>query len=209
MAELLRYYSTRLISLLVVIAAGVVLLDTIIEPWMATKLGSGHWLIELEKNLGGKLWPIAVLGAGAVIIRRYLWRLERPELDFSGVWEGVTRYQHIRIGTGEVPFEGRYKVRMDQDCLSIKIVPSTGESFVNWGSLALELPDQDTLRYAYWVSYSDRTKFPEDAVGYEEMRVTARDKRNRPIEMTGNFYHCARGQTPVYSGSVKFTRTDS
>jgi hypothetical protein len=104
-----------------------------------------------------------------------------------------------------VPFETKHEVRIEQDCLSLRIAPTEAPEFVNWGSLALELAEGDTLRYAYWVNYKD-PRFPEKAKGYEEMKVIKYDGGMRPLVMTGEFFHCAQGSAPVYSGIVTFTR---
>lgn len=207
MNELLKYYTTRLTGLALVVAMGIVFVDKVVDPYVLSQFGPNHWITTIQQSLTSRLAIVGVLALGEYLIRKYIWKLERPELDFSGDWSGITTFEYIPVGTGRVPFTTEYEVKIEQDCLGMKILPSTGASFVNWGSLALELADKDTLRYAYWVRYSDRARFPEEAVGYEEVKVTRRDRKKRPIEMTGSFYHCAKGQTPVYNGAVKFSRS--
>lgn len=205
--ELLKYYKTRLSALALSVGLGIVFLEEVAFPYVVSQLGANHWFASLLGYATSRLAIVVILAAGEFVIRKYLWKIERSELDLSGNWTGITTFDKVRIGKPIKTFTTDYKVRIQQDCLSIRILPSTGSKFVNWGSLAIELADKDTLRYAYWVKYSDRSRFPLEAVGFEEVHVTERDEKDRPVELTGRFDHCARGQTPVYSGSVKFIRS--
>ncbi|WP_349027675.1 hypothetical protein [Methyloglobulus sp.] len=190
----------------VTLALTVLLIDNILVPFLIATFGKDHITVTTASFLTSRFVVLAAMVGGEILIRKYLWKIEHPELDFSGEWEGETVYKVAHIGVGPVPFSSHHKVKITQDCLSIKISPSTSESYVNWGSLALELEGGDTLRYAYWVNYSDSSKFPEKAKGYEEMKVTNRGEKDRPIQMTGEFHHCAQGMSPVYSGTVMFKR---
>ena len=206
MSDLLKYYTTRLIGLAVGIALLVLAVDNLLIPFLQKLFGAGHWTIGIASALTSRFSILVAMFGGEFGIRKYLWKWEHPELDFSGEWVGETIYKTAQIGSGPVPFSSNHKVKITQDCLSIKISPTTSEEYVNWGSLALEIADGDTLRYAYWVNYSEPSKFPKKAKGYEEMKVTERGGRDKPQEMTGEFLHCAQGMSPVYSGDVIFKR---
>jgi len=206
MTDLVKYYTSRIITLAVFIAIFMLLIDNIAIPRFEQWLGKDHLVISVVMTLTSRISILIAMVLGEMLIRNYLWKIEHPELDFSGKWEGETIYRIAQVGEGPVPFSSHHFVLITQNCLSIKISPTTSEEYVNWGSLALELSSGDTLKYAYWVNYSNPQKFPERAKGYEEMKVTKRGKRNRPIEMTGEFFHCAQGMSPIYSGDVKFNR---
>jgi hypothetical protein len=207
MSELLKYYTARLIGLAVAIAIFVLAIDNIVIPLLKRFLGEANWISLLDSALTSRLTILIMMFSGEIFIRKVLWKLERPRLNFSGEWKGETIYKAAQIGSGQVPFSTMHKMKITQDCLSTEISPTTSESYVNWGSLALEIADGNTLRYAYWVNYSNQKNFPDRATGYEEMKVTGRGGRGRPQEMTGEFFHCAQGIVPVYSGDVKFERS--
>lgn len=203
-----KYYTQRLVTLAVALAAGAVLATEVVLPWLTRTLAPDNFLIDVAGFLTSRPAFVGVMLLGELGIRKTLWRLERPQLDFSGQWEGETTYTKVRLGkvADHAPFASRHLVLIEQDALSAKLAPAPGTDFVNWGSLAFEIVDKDTVRYAYTVNYSDSTRFPDRAIGYEEMSVTRRDRRKRPNELTGFFAHCAQGQEPVYSGTVVFRR---
>jgi hypothetical protein len=149
-------------------------------------------------------------------IRERLWKLAYPELDLDGTWSGGTSY-NIRYIPADTPmnpfqeFERPNKVLLRQNCHHI-VVSSTaapGDSG-HWSSLTADLviePNGPTVRYAYQVVYGPSSGlFPPEAIGYETLSVLNPVDGTRPVQLRGSFYHCARGQRPVYSGSVAFTR---
>jgi hypothetical protein len=91
--------------------------------------------------------------------------------------------------------------------MNIAIEPSTGKKASKWRSIALTLTDKGKLTFCYEVVYDGDAKYPNDAKGYEEMDVTKVGNFGLPILMSGNFYHCATGQKPVYSGKTIFVRS--
>lgn len=206
MKELLDFYTRTLAGFAVTIAASVVLVPHIVLPFLINKLGPDHWVISLANLLTSRFAIVLILGVGAYLIQKWLWKLKHSELNFDGEWEGETCYTHVWLGTTNVPFKSKHKARIEQDCLHFMLAPTTGEQYVNWGSLAANLIDKNTIRYAYWVKYSDRNRFPAEVNGYEEMRVTERGSRGRPEELRGNFYHCVQETGPIYSGTVIFRR---
>lgn len=208
MNDLVRYYTARLIVLAVGVALFGIFVDQFAIPKAVAALGQDSWPVTILGNLNSRIAIFLYLTAGEIGVRKYLWKLEKPELDFSGEWTGESNYNTVQIGDvhGHVPFSTQHLVRIEQDCLSLRIAPSSGAGFVHWGSLALDLAEGNTLRYAYWVNYADKSRFPEKAKGYEEMKVTRYDGKRRPNVMTGEFFHCAQGMIPVYSGTVTFSR---
>ena len=201
MQELQRFYRTSLRILVLVVIAVVLFAPTLIAAF-----GKDHIIAKVLDLLTSRFSVILPTIAGEWCIRKVLWKRLKPELDFAGEWAGTTTYDTAYLQPASTPFDRQHDVRIEQDCLSISLAPAKGESYIHWGSLAFELFDKDTVRYAYWVKYSDSAKFPDKAIGYEEMHVTGRDSRLRPTELTGEFHHCANGQGPIYSGTVKFVR---
>ncbi|HEY2360540.1 MAG TPA: hypothetical protein VGK36_05460 [Candidatus Angelobacter sp.] len=154
--------------------------------------------------------------AGEWLIRTRLWKLEKPWLNFSGLWEGETKYQVMEKGSDKIdpqtfqPFSSKHEVKIEQDCFSISIKP-TDKTFATWYSITMTVRNAEEVAYAYEVKYADETpRFPAKAIGYEQMSVTLRKKgwfgirKDRPIRLSGTFAHCAEGQTPVYRGNVTF-----
>jgi hypothetical protein len=151
---------------------------------------------------------------GEWLIRTKLWKIERPSWNFSGTWEGATVYQTVEKSapgtTTQVPFSsGKHEILIEQDCLSISVAPKRTGPFINWSSKTMTVLTLGTIGYAYEVNYNDLNRFPATAIGYEELKVNQWKKRwygrRRPISLTGWFAHCARGQVPVYSGTVEFS----
>lgn len=207
MTTLSQYYTTRFTQLAIVMALAAVLVPNVLLPFIKSRCGDDSVFVAAANALTSRVAFVVVMAAGEVLIRKIGWKLENREFDFAGDWTGTSTYTHVHVGTGNVPFDSTHDVRIEQDALTFRLAPAPGSVYVNWNSLALELVDKDTIRYAYRVRYSARDRFPEKANGYEEMRVTKRDQKNRPVELTGEFAHCAEGQVPVYSGTVKFMRT--
>ena len=203
MKELLTYYSTRLVMLAVAVVMFALAVEEAV-PWLFPNIHSN--IQRALEYLNHRVAIVFYMWLGEYLLRTKLWRIEKKELDFSGIWEATTTYTKEHIGFSTLPPSNQHEVNIVQDCLSIRIAPTTSTGFVNWGSLALEVAEGDTLRYAYWVNYSQSNLFPERAKGYEEMKVTKRDEKGRPILMTGEFFHCVQGLGPVYSGTVEFRR---
>ena len=209
MNQLTEYYQKRLLILTVLIVAVVLLVPNLLVPYLIDTFGKDHWSAKIADLLTSRFAIVCLFVAGEVVIRKWLWKFEKSEFNFDGNWEGTTTYRYVRVGKADVPFEGKHRVMFEQDCLHFAIAPQPGDAFVNWGSLAINLADKDTVQYAYWVKYRDPSKFPDKAIGYEEMKVIERDKKKKPQALSGEFYHCAQGLEPVYSGSVIFRRAKS
>jgi len=185
------------------------LISAVLEPLLATKFGKSHWATKLSEALSFHVVIVIVLTAGHLLINNTLWRIENPELDFGGDWAGLVTYDRVQVGNAPetMPFTGEIEVRIDQDCHEFALAPAKGGELINyWRSLAANLENKDTVSYAYVVCYSDQKRFPARARGFEDIHVTKRDADGRPIELIGEFFHCAEGQTPVYNGKVVFTR---
>ncbi|OGT90183.1 MAG: hypothetical protein A2514_10665 [Gammaproteobacteria bacterium RIFOXYD12_FULL_61_37] len=210
MSDLIKYYTSRLIGFAISVALFVLLVDQLAIPFAEDTFGKDGWAVKILYALTSRVAIFIYLAGGEYVIRKFLWKIRmvgKPELDFSGEWTGVSTYTTVHLGQGPVPFSQDHIVRIEQDCLTLRIAPSASPGFVvNWGSLALELAEGHTLRYAYWVNYRDKENFPEKAIGYEEMKVTEYDAKGRPQVMTGKFFQCAQGMMPVYSGTVDCTR---
>lgn len=205
MNELLKFYTKALLGL-VSLATVWAFLPQDLMPLLAPYFGYNQWVQMVSSFLTSRFFIVVLLAAGEWIIRKWAWKVVHPELNFQGEWEGETTFTKVEMGSPVAPFSAKYKVRFEQDCLSFAIAPTKADAFVNWGSLAMNLVDKDTVRYAYWVNYSDPSRFPARATGYEEMRVIQRGWRGAPQELTGEFYHCTMGFQPVYSGNVTFKR---
>lgn len=179
-------------------------------------------MVEVAHPLKPSVWQILLLSRptavvylvlGERVLRKTLWKLQKPALNFQASWRGEVTYQ---AGTSTEPsFVAGHMFRIEQDCLSIRIMPATPKEFVNWGPLAVEVIE-DTVRYAYWVNYgnSNLPMFPESAKGYVEMRVTGYDDKKKPRIMTGSFWHFAqtrdpafqKEKSPVFEGTISLYR---
>ena len=174
-------------------------------PWLQRALGNDHWLVWVITQ---RWFIVAILFGVELFIRKCLWRIVHPELDFSGKWRGYTKYLHARIGNAPVPFGFGQEVRIKQDCLSIQLEPSKGFDFT-FKSRAIDIHEKEAkLVYAYHVRYSGESTYPrpDEAYGYEELEVVGDRKRGRPQQLEGWFAHCAIGKEPVYAGEVHLFR---
>lgn len=172
--------------------------------------------IKILQILTSRSAIVLVVAIGEITIRKWLWKIAYPELNFKGKWIGTTTYTHAELGPTEFKeFSVAHELLVRQDCLSFSIEPTTAAgSYVTWNSLAANILDRNTVCYAYAVDYrkkKDDERFPEEAKGYEQLKVTSRDdsRRGLPMELTGQFFHCAMGQRPLYRGTVNFTREES
>ncbi|MFY0601640.1 MAG: hypothetical protein JXR03_18345 [Cyclobacteriaceae bacterium] len=208
MEYLHEYYGSRMITVTVVLLLSVLLIPTKLIPFLKGRYGSKHWYVKIMDALTSRTSVLIVITGAHFLINNYLWKLEKPQYDFDGIWTGTTTYEKVLMGNepDTLPFTSEHELKIVQSCLDFELAPTDGEDYVNWGSEAANLSDRNTIKYAYWVRYSDLSKFPERAKGYEVLKVLSRDSRGRPIELSGEFFHCAQGQTPVYNGRVIFTR---
>ena len=208
MEELRKYYVKRLAHLTVIIGALVFSVSVFLMPILKSIFGPDHWSASWVTNIL-RLVIISLFYLGEKFIRKRLWKSEKPEYNIDGEWEGITTYERGYNGSANVPFEKTHKVKFKQDCLNLKIATQEGIQYVNWGSHAINLIDNETLRYAYRVKYKNGSEegneFPGEAIGYEEMSVVEWDKK-RPKKLTGDFYHCVKGEGPWYRGTVSFER---
>lgn len=214
MDKLNEFYKSQLRTLTIFLAALAIFIVKVIIPEVA-KLFPSRGVEDLIFDSvapGSILFGIVFL-VSERFIRNYLWKWKffHQDLDFSGEWLGTTYYAHLEVESPKVvkkdfsPFYSQHKINIEQDCIRIAIVPSPGNDFVNWGSIATALNDDGSLKFAYWVVYNDPRKFPDQARGYEEMKVLKRIHK-KPILMSGFFSHCAEGQSPVYRGKTIFVR---
>jgi len=221
--ELRGFYRGRLKLLVLFIVVCVIGYRFTVEPRLLATVISwqphvSSWASNVVKWLDSALAGLLFLG-GEWLIRKRLWRFERPDLDFSGEWFGISIYETMEVestpGAAATfqPFVREHSVRIEQDCFDISIA-TTGQGYLAWGSLAMTFitGDPKPLRYVYEVNYGKTEQFPRTSHGYEEMKVAARRPmrfgREQPIRLTGEFYHCT-GQKPAYSGSVIFRRVDA
>ena len=209
MKELREFYKRWMIGLSVPIVLLCVYIAGLI-PNIITAYGETSWIVNLLNFLISRLPILGILTGLHFIVNNWLWTIRiigKPELDFRGIWEGETTYNKVYIKkiNRELPFSTPHKVKIKQSCFNIELTPTRSEAFVNWGSLAVNLSDDHTIQYAYWVNYTSTEIFPPEAKGYEELKAIDY-KKGKPIELSGKFYHCAEGQNPTYSGFVNFKR---
>jgi len=207
METLHNFYRNSLKALALLVIAAAALLRTYVDPLVAGAFPSAQ-LRSIESLLLGGLF----LG-GEWLLRRKVWKLVYPRLDFEGWWLGRTTYAAADGRVGKHPPDPiHHEVYIDQSCISIAILPTgTEHEFANWQSVAMNVLDSGSIGYAYRVRYHSQPGFPPEATGYEEMSVLEpRDKsllhRNRPLHLSGGFGHADLGQTPVYRGTAEFVR---
>jgi hypothetical protein len=217
MKELLEFYKSALLRVASVVAALAVGVPVFLLPLLETKFGKGHWSSTAASWLTSGTAVAIYLGVSEWLIRKHLWKFWHPELNFHGVWDGISTYTDIHKGTGPVGHFVNHQARIEQTCLSIQLIPSIGDEFESFKSTTVNLVDKHTLVYAYEVRYkpkhsSNQAIFPQATFGYEELSVVdptgkvMPGERVRPSVLHGWFAQCAKGQEPVYSGSVVFKR---
>lgn len=208
MKELITFYKSTLGWLAAAVVAVVLLVPRVAVPFLISTYGRTHWSVTTANFVASRGFAVGVLVAGEWLIRKWLWKIVHPELNFSGKWTGRSSYEVAQIGgRADLPPDASHEIVFEQDAISFDMAPTDSDEYASWGAHAITLVDRHTVKYAYWVKYANKKPlFPERAIGYEELKVVDRGRRGRPIEMKGDFYHCAMGLSPVYSGSVRFER---
>lgn len=210
MDELRRFYTKWLLTVAVALAIGTHLMASYVIPDLEKKYSTGHWTVVLASVVMSRPVLLGLIIVAEWLIRTKIWRLKwvHPELDFAGTWDAVSTYTDVHVGTGTVPREVTHTARIAQDCLTIRLLPASGEQFVRFESTAVNLFDAHRLVYSYYVKYHSVPGSPDETYGYEELSAGGEyDEQGRPKVLNGWFSQCARkGQTPLYSGRVVFTR---
>jgi hypothetical protein len=207
MNELHKYYSKRLLQLLFVVLTATLLLGSLHTTLVkdhASKLA-----VDASALLAQHAVVAALLLLGEMTIRKWLWRIEKPSLDFSGRWSGSTTYttSWLDNDSRELPGTTRHDLDIKQDCLSVAVMPTTSQAFAQWHSLICDLPQDGGISYTYEVSYKHRKSLPSKARGYEVLNVVDKDTQGRPQHIAGEFHHLVSSDKPVFSGLAEFTRT--
>lgn len=200
MKELRTFYAKWLTFVALAVGLGTHFLSTITIP--------NHWAAALAEVVISRPGLVALIAGAEWLIRNKLWRWLHPELDFSGTWDGVSTYTHRHVGDGAIPAPVNHEARIEQDCLSFRLIPAKGDRFVRFESTSSNLIDAHRLVYSYNVVYKNDEGFPTETYGYEEMSPTDDpDDKGRPKILQGWFAHCVRsGQKAAFSGTVIFTR---
>jgi hypothetical protein len=210
MPKLWDFYRNWLLGVALTLALGTHFVATTAIPYLKEKYSPEHWSILPLNFLGSRPILLGLLLLAEWLIRKKLWRLKwfHPELDFSGTWDGISTYTQVHLGTGAPPDPVNHEARIEQDCLSIRLIPAKGDRFVKFESTAVNLPDAHKLVYSYHVVYKGGPGFPNETYGYEEMSpISSGDSKGRPEHLSGWFAHCVRpSQTAAYSGIVTFKR---
>jgi hypothetical protein len=215
MSELRTYYVSRIRILVILIVAYALAVELVPGRLERTEIPAWTFWIAGHLNSGPVVGILFLLGEW--LIRNKLWRVERPGLVFEGDWNATTTYEDAEKGPGIVPMQlphtaADHIVRFTQSCLHIGVAPSAADPFVAWHSVAADLASDDTkisVRYAYVVTYAQEMRlrgFPPEAIGYEAITAVESEGNGRPKKLAGTFAHCARGQYPVYRGTVTLTR---
>lgn len=209
MEKLQRFYRYMLRSLVVAIVGAAVAYHV----WLIPRLK--FMTPETAKAVGSFVIP-GIFFLGEWVINKHLWKLFFRGLNVSGDWVGTTVYETAQIPRPglkhEVFAKKDHSVKIEQDCFSVSII-TTDEGFNKWSSIVMTF-QPPFLSYAYEVRYNpeDHWRFPERAIGYEKMEIVRKKNESPnswPRKLRGDFWHCAMGQTPVYSGSVTFRRSKS
>jgi hypothetical protein len=193
------------ISIVLVIAAFIY--SGIVEPSLKKEYGVSGWPVKVASIVTHRAFVVILLAVCESLVRKWLWKVVHPELNFSGTWRGRTKYTNDRVTNAPVPFERDQIVVIEQDCLDLRLPPSTGRDFI-FKSRTIDIQDDGVqLVYAYHVRYSANIEHhPPEAYGYEELEVVSPRENRRPLHLKGWFAHCAHGQEPVYSGEVTLKR---
>ncbi len=209
MDELRRYYAKRLFGL-----AGLLVVATFALDRVHTSLvedDAPGLALALSNLLNHHIVLVALLVAGELAIRKWLWRFEKPHLDFHGRWYGATDYKKRWLGgEGPLPDAAAHEVRIKQDCLGVTIEPTEAKVFAQWRSLVCDIVVENgtpAIAYAYEVTYSGAGGFPARARGYEVLRAVKKGRRGRPLRISGDFNQLVSEEAPVFSGLAAFNRT--
>jgi hypothetical protein len=207
--ELRRYYAKRLFGL-----AGLLVVATFALDKVHTRLVKDEapgWILALSNLLNHHIVLVALLVAGELAIRKWLWRFEKPNLDFHGHWSGTTDYKKRWLGEeGSLPDPATHEVHIKQDCLGVTIEPTEAKAFAQWRSLVCDIVVENgtpAIAYAYEVTYSGEDGFPARARGYEVLRAVKKGRRGRPLRISGDFHQLVSEEKPVFSGLAAFDRT--
>jgi hypothetical protein len=223
MRELRNLYIGQFIAFAVVVALVAYYAPIEILPRFEGKVGKDSVWFWLASHAGSRIGFLVIFSAGAWCLRSLTWKWVRPSLNFSGRWKGTSTYSTAYLSTeisrtsettlptkADVetfrwPAPAQHSMVIEQDCFHIRITPTESAMYANWESFAADLLNRETFAYAYRVNYKGKTGFPSDAYGYEELKVVER-AWGRPKVLSGHFWHCARGQNPIYGGTVRFER---
>lgn len=204
MSELHRYYSQRLLGLLLSLLAATFVLGRVHEKLAEDQ--AAKWLLDITDLLNHRFVIVALVIAGEVFIRKWLWRLAKPHLDFGGSWHGTTEYTKRWLDDSEeLPDPALHEVDIKQDCLGVSIAPTKAKAFAQWHSLICDL-QPNGIAYAYQVTYNDEVGLPSKAKGYEVLKVVDTGARGRPQSISGDFNHLVSNDKPVFSGVAQFER---
>jgi hypothetical protein len=205
MNELHKYYSRRLLAWLSIVLGATLGLDRLHATLMHEH--AAQWKIGLSNALSHRIALGVLLLAGELVIRKWLWHVEKPHLDFRGRWSGATEYTTRWIdASGSLPEKAEHEVDIKQDCLSVAIAPTAAERFAQWHSLICDLPAEGGIAYTYEVTYKDGPELPSKARGYEVLQVVESGRRKRPLAIAGEFHHLVSDDKPVFSGVAHFKR---
>jgi hypothetical protein len=207
MSELRKFYIKWLTSVALFLALGAQFVAATVIPWIGQVYSPNHWSVTALTFLVSRPVLFALIAAAEFIIRKKLWRWLHPEFDFCGMWDGVSTYTNVHVGPGPTPSPVKHDARIEQDCLSIRLIPAKADRFVRFESTAANLIEAHKLVYSYNVVYKGDDAFPIETYGYEEMSPVEHDSKGRPQVLNGWFAHCVRPeQKAAYSGTVVFTR---
>jgi hypothetical protein len=206
-SELRKFYIKSMGALALGTALYVVFVMDRVLPFVHHHFPENELAAAAASALTSRITIVAILIAGELLIRKYLWRRFHPELDFSGRWAGETTYAIDWTMSGAP--EGviiAQEVQFEQDCLDLRLPPSVGDNFT-FESRTIDIADRGArLVYAYHVRYRTNTRHrPDEAYGYEELAVVELEK-GRPKALKGWFSHCMQGQKPVFTGDVQLVR---
>jgi hypothetical protein len=164
----------------------------------------------------------AAFFAGELFIRKMSWKsvsvLHRigyhgqDPINYEGWWHGETLYEVLEQASTDqsvtVPFRTTHEVRINQDCLAVKVENTAGTSFASWGSVTATIDQEGILRFLYVVNYTDPARFKPRLFGYEWLSPFLRSPRDtgRPVIIHGRFGHTVGEHKPTYSGSTLFIR---
>jgi hypothetical protein len=195
------------------LALGTQYIASHVIPELSLLHPGGHWSVQMVEFLISRPILVVLVLSSEWFIRTKLWRWRwfHPELDFAGTWKGISTYTDRHVGSGALPPPVHHEARIEQDCLTIRLIPAKGTAFFLFESTAVNLIDAQHLVYSYHVKYKTDPRFPDETYGYEELNtVGKKDATGRPTELTGWFSQCPRrNKSPVYSGTVVFTRNVS
>jgi hypothetical protein len=176
----------------------------------------------------GEIVILVITGTGIYVSVAFLpskiyekrgWRWLNPKYDFAGDWCLIITFKQLErplksaassptdSQIQELPKPYKSLIEITQSFFSIAMSGHTHDA-EKWYSKVVTIIDEKNLLMVYELKRptAGQTSLPPRALGVEEIAVTDRDEKGKPIELRGDFYHCVIPDAPLYRGVTHYRR---